>query len=167
VKIRYNSKALMDLCLIAIAVAVIITALKWPLKTALFPVVVGAPVILMAMADLLLNLFGREKTVEKQAAVDFKLSEDIDQTLAIRRTLLASAWIIGFFLMILFFGFHLAVPLYVFLYLKLQGRERWRISLLLMLSAWVFFYGLFVWLLDTPFQEGWTFKGLRAIGIIG
>jgi len=156
----------MDLCLIAIAVTVIITALKWPLKTALFPVVIGIPVILMTMADLLLNLSGREKRVEKQAAVDFKLSEDIDQTLATRRTLLAFAWIIGFFLMILFFGFHLAIPLYVLLYLKLQGRERWRISLPLMISAWVFFYGLFVWLLATPFQEGWIFKGLRAIGII-
>jgi len=166
VKIRYNSKVLMDLCLIGIGLVVIITSLKWPLKTALFPVVVGVPVILMAIADLLLNLFGREKMVEKQAAVDFKLSEDVDQTLAIRRTLLAFAWIIGFFLMILFFGFHLAVPLYVFLYLRIQGREGWRISLLLMLSAWVLFYGLFVWLLDTPFQGGWFFDGLRGKGII-
>jgi len=167
VKIRYNSKALMDLCLIGIGLVVIITSLKWPFKTALFPIVIGTPVFLMAIADLLLNLFGREKMVEKQAAVDFKLSEDVDQTLATHRTLLAFAWIIGFFLMILFFGFHLAVPLYVLFYLKIQGRERWRISLPLMLSAWVFFYGLFVWLLDTPFQEGWIFKGLRAIGIIG
>ena len=114
-----------------------------------------------------MSLFEKEGVGAKHSAIDFKLSEDIDQTLAIRRTLLAFAWIIGFFLMILFFGFHLAVPLYVFLYLKLQGKEGWGISLPLMISAWVFFYGVFVWLLDTPFQEGWIFKGLRTIGMIG
>jgi hypothetical protein len=157
----------MDLCLIAISVGVIITALNWPLKTALFPVIIGIPVTFMALIDLFLNLFGRDRGVEKQAAFDFKLSEDVDQALAIRRTWFAFAWIMAFFLMILIFGFHLAVPLYVLLYLKIKGRERWGISLLLMASAWVLFYGLFVWLLDTPFHEGWIFKGLRAIGMIG
>lgn len=158
-------KALMGLCMMVIAAGVVITALKWPFKTALFPVAIGIPVFFMAMAELVLSLFGRKEIAEKQAAVDFKLSEDIDQALVIRRTSLIFIWIISFFLMILLLGFPIAIPLMVFLYLKLQGREGWGVSLFLTALSGVFFYGLFVWLLDIPFQEGWVLKGLRILGI--
>ena len=97
--------------------------------------------------------------------MDFQLSEDIDPALVTRRTLLSFAWIIGFFFLILFFGFIIAVPLMVFLFLKVQAKEKWGISLLLTGSAFVFFYGLFVWLLDTPFSEGWILGGLKMLGI--
>ena len=73
--------------------------------------------------------------------------------------------IIGFFLFILFFGFSIAVPLFVFLYIKLYGKEKWVISVTMAVMSWFFFYGLFVWLLDTPFEEGLVLKVLKAIVI--
>jgi len=164
---RYSGKHLMSLCLMIIAVGVMITAMKWPFKTALFPVIVSIFLFFGAMADLLLNLFGKKEMAFKQGVADFQLSEDIDPALANRRTLLAFAWIIGFFLLILFFGFLIAVPLMVFLFLKIQARERWGISLLLTGSALVFFLGLFVWILDTPFSAGWIFEGLKMLGFDG
>ena len=57
--------------------------------------------------------------------MDFKLSEDVDKATAARRTLLTFGWIFGFFILILFFGFTIAIPLFVFLYLKIQGKEKW------------------------------------------
>ncbi|OGP54239.1 MAG: hypothetical protein A2162_08860 [Deltaproteobacteria bacterium RBG_13_52_11b] len=161
---RYNAKHLMNLCLMAVGVGVVITATKWPFKTAFFPMIVGVFLFFGATADLLLNLFGSEKVTKKQGAVDFQLSEDIDPALATRRTLLAFAWVLGFFLLILFFGFTIAVPLLVFLFLKVQARERWGISLLLTGSSLVFFFGLFVWLLNIPFSEGWIVEGLKGLG---
>jgi hypothetical protein len=162
---RYSGKHLMSLCLMIIAVGVMITAMKWPFKTALFPVIVSSFLFFGAMADLLLNLFGKKEMAFKQGGADFQLSKDIDPALATHRTLLAFAWIIGFFLLILFFGFLIAAPLMVFLFLKIQARERWGISLLLTGSALVFFFGLFVWILDTPFSEGWIFEGIRMLGM--
>jgi hypothetical protein len=67
---------------------------------------------------------------------------------------------------ILLVGFTIAAPLYVFLYLRLQGRESWKLTLSLTASTFVFFYGLFVWILNTHFEEGWIFAGLRAMGIM-
>ena len=160
---RYSGAHLMSLCLMVISAGVVITALKWPFRAALFPVIIGISVFFMAIAELLLNLFGKNEMVVKEAAVDFSLSEGMDKALEIRRTLVIFAWIVGFFGLIIFFGFTIAVPLFVFLYLKLQGKEGWGISLIFSVSAWVFFYGLFIWLLNTPFQEGWVIENLRKV----
>ena len=161
----FSGRALMSLSMALLSAGVVITALKWPFKTALFPVITGISVFLLAGVDFLQNLSAREKTRKGESTMDFKLSEDVDQSLAIRRTLLTSAWILGFFLTILFLGFSIAVPLMVFLYLKVQGKESWRLCLMLTGVAWVSFYGLFVWLLDIPFPEGWFFRALRALGL--
>jgi hypothetical protein len=49
--------------------------------------------------------------------------------------------------------------------LKVQAKERWVISLLLTGLALFFFLGLFVWLLKTPFSEGWIFEVLKILGM--
>ncbi len=164
---RYNGKHLMNLGLMVISAGVAITALKWPFRAALFPVIIGISVFFMAIAELLLSLFGKKERVVKEAAVDFSLSEGMDKALEIRRTLVIFAWIVGFFMLIILFGFTIAIPLFVFLYLKLQGREGWAISLISSASAWVFFFGLFIWLLNTHFQEGWIIEILRKVGAPG
>jgi hypothetical protein len=110
------------------------------------------------MAEFLLSFFEGEQMATKQGSVDFQLSENIDRALAGRRTLLGFGWIVGFFLLILLLGFPVAAPLMVFLFLKVQAKERWRISLLLTGVALVFFYGLFVRMLNIPFPAGWIGK---------
>jgi hypothetical protein len=42
------------------------------------------------------------------------------------------------------------------LYLKLQGREGWVVSLALTAAVWGVFYGLFDRLLHLPFPAGWV-----------
>jgi len=160
---RYGGKTLMSLGLLVIAAWVVIGALKWPLRVALFPVVVGTLVFLMATGKLLLSLFERKEVNGKK--VKDNSSSWMDQPLPTRKMLLASAWTMGFFLLILLFGFPISVPLFTFLYLKLHGKEGWGMSIGLSVSALACFYGLFVWLLSTPFPEGWVQKGLRVLGI--
>lgn len=161
----FSGAHIMSFSLIVIASGVAISSLKWPFKTALFPLTIALIVLLMTVAELLMSLFLKEKSSSKEAQVDFKLSEDVDKKVALRRTLWAFSWIFGFFVLIVLFSFSIAVPLYVFLYIKLYGKERWWISLVMGASAWIFFYGLFVYLLDTPMIEGWVFQWLRGIGI--
>ncbi len=48
-----------------------------------------------------------------------------------------------------------------FLYLKLGGRERWLISIILTVVAWVSFYGLFDYALHVPFPKGLLFEWLK------
>jgi hypothetical protein len=160
---KFKAKHLMNLCCVAIGAGVIITATSWPFKTAFFPSLVGIFLFFGGMADLLLDVFGSKEAGAKQGPVDFQLSDDIDPAVATRRTLLAFGWVLGFFLLILLFGFTLSVPLLVFLFLKIQAREKWGISLFLTGSSLVFFFGLFVWLLNIPFSEGWILEGLKML----
>lgn len=162
---KLSGKLLMSGCLMVIAAGVMITSAKWPFKTALFPMIVSIFLFLGALTDFLLNLFQSAAGTSKQGVVDFQLSEGIDQAVADRRTLVAFAWIIGFFLLILILGFLIAVPVMVFAFLKFQTKERWGISLLLTGLALGFFFTLFFWLLDIPFSPGWIVEGVRTLGI--
>ncbi|HJY76051.1 MAG TPA: tripartite tricarboxylate transporter TctB family protein [Burkholderiales bacterium] len=128
----------------------VVVATAWPWKAALFPLVIGVPLFALAAAEALWTLFGTDPANEE--ARDFQLSIGKDM---LRRTLVAAAWIVGFFAAIVLLGFPIAVPLFVLLYLKLQGRERWGISIAITLGTWAVFYGLFDLLLHLPFPAGW------------
>jgi len=130
----------------------VIAATAWPLKAALFPLVIGVPLFCLAAAEALWTLFGTDPA--NGEVRDFQLSIGKD---TLRRTLVAAGWIFAFFAAIVLLGFPISVPLFVFLYLKLQGREGWGISIAITLGTWAVFYGLFDLLLHLPFPAGWLF----------
>ena len=129
----------------------VIAATAWPMKAALFPLVIGVPLFCLAAAEALWTLFG-SAPAEAGEAKDFQLSIGKD---TVRRTLTASAWILAFFAAIVLLGFPVAVPLFVFLYLRLQGRESWLVCIVMTAAVWGVFYGLFDLLLHLPFPAGW------------
>jgi len=129
----------------------VIAATAWPLKAALFPLVIGIPLFCLAAAEALWTLFGAAPA-DAGAARDFQLSIGKDTA---RRTLVVTGWILGFFAAIVLAGFPIAVPLFVFLFLKLQGREGWVLSIIMTAALWGVFYGLFDLMLHLPFPSGW------------
>jgi len=157
---KLNIKVLMSFSLAAISAWVIISALKWPLRSALFPLVIGSIVLIMCVLDLLLNFFGRPQGGKEVAVMDFVLTKDVDPKLAARRTISVFLWIFGFFFLILLFGFPTSIPLFFILFLKLSAREKWWTSLAVTASVWGSFYALFVWLLNVRFMEGWAWQWL-------
>ena len=140
------NRASLGLALVIMAVSGwgIWSALAWPLKARLFPLVIGIPLFCLALAEVLWVLLAKEKS---------------ENDIAVRRTLLAAGWAIGFFVAIVLLGFPVAVPLLVFAYLRLQGKEGWTFSVLFTAGVWAFFYGLFDWLLHLPFPAGLLLGG--------
>jgi putative tricarboxylic transport membrane protein len=133
----------------------VFAATAWPWKAALFPIVIGVPLFCLAAAEALWTLFGSpQNSVE---ARDLQLSIGKD---TVRRTLAAAGWIFAFFAAIVLLGFPVAVPLFVFLYLRLQGRESWAVSIIMTAAVWGVFYGLFDLLLHLPFPAGWLLAWL-------
>jgi hypothetical protein len=130
--------------ILIVAAAGVFVATDWPWKAKLFPLVIGIPLFFLALAELLWSLLS--KTPPEEAPV---------HEAAARRTLLACAWIFGFLAAIVLLGFPVAVPLFVFAYLKLQGKEGWIFSLVFTAIVWALFYGLFDQLLHLPFPAGW------------
>jgi len=121
-------------------------AVSWPLKAKLFPLVIGIPLALLAATELCLSLTKITKP-ENEA-------DDLPRKVALRHAAVAAAWIAGFFAAIILLGFVVAVPAFVLLYLRIQGRESWLFSAVFAAVVWAGFYGLFDQLLHLPFPAG-------------
>ena len=165
---KLTCQAFMSMGLMIASAYAVIAAMKWPMKTALFPIVVGIPVFFMALAVFVQEQMGKrtEKCASGDSAMDFKLSSSENQELANKRTLDIVFWMVGFFVLILLVGFSLSIPIYFIAFLRFRCRESWRLTIILSAIAWGFFYGMFVWLLNTPFMDGWIVRGLGFMGIL-
>jgi hypothetical protein len=154
-----HSRASLALALGVMAVSgyAVIAAWFWPWKTALFPLAIGIPLFVLSAAEAAWVLFG---STERGEVRDFQLARDVPEREVVRRSAAAAAWIAGFFAAIVLLGFAIAVPLFVFLYLKLQAQEGWLFCASFTAGAWAFFYGLFDRLLHLPFPAGWALSAL-------
>jgi hypothetical protein len=147
----FSGRAVICFTLLVIAVAVLLTARDWPFKAALFPIAIAIVIVILSTWGLVMVLTGKDDS--KGSARDFSLTE-IEGESTTWPTLMAFAWIVGFFLLIILIGFNIAVPLYVFLSCNYQGKEKLWVSIVMAVCSWVFFWGLFVWLLNTPLNDG-------------
>jgi Tripartite tricarboxylate transporter TctB family len=138
--------------IMALAAWAAISAYGWPLKAALFPLVISIPLLLLATAELAWLILAPPKHVQTK---DFQPPQaDVSPSLAGPRILRMVAWIVGFFVTLVLLGFPIAVALFVFLYLKLEARESWLYAALFTAVVWGAFYGLFIALLHLPFAAG-------------
>ena len=134
---RLSGAALFSAALAAVAAFAVYTALRWPPKAALFPLVMGIPLLVLAVAQLVVDLRERPAAVQQAG-----------------RAWGILAWMVAFILLVLLLGFPLAVPVFVLAYLVTSGRESWLLSLVLAAAAWAAFYLLFQRLLHFPFEDG-------------
>ena len=150
---RISAASVFSLFLAAVAAYAVVSASAWPVKAALFPMVMGIPLLVLALVQLILDLRGKTGPAEGPA-MDLALSADVAPEIARRRTIAIFAWMAAFIVLVLLIGFPLAVPLFMFSYLMLQSAAGWWRSLALTAAAWGFFYGLFERLLHFPFGSG-------------
>lgn len=134
---RLSGAALFSLGLAALAAYAVYSALRWPPKAALFPLVMGIPLLVLALAQTLIDL--REAPVGGAG---------------LARVLAVFAWMGVFIALVLLAGFPIAVPLFVFFYLVVESREKLALSLGLAAAAWGAFHVLFERVLHFPFEAG-------------
>jgi len=156
----FSGKTIMSFCLTMICAWVVLTALKWPFRSALFPVVVGGAVLLMALTEFILSVRGKGGGGDA-SRMDFKLSDDIPPQEAFRKTVSIFSWLLGFFFLIILIVFQVSIFVFFILFLRLQGRESWGIALGLTAAAYGVFWFLFIWLLKTPLPRGLLLRGLN------
>ena len=145
------------------AIGAILLARGWPADAARFPLVISSFLHFMAVVDLLFSQFRQDDRDEEAAAVDFKLFETEDQRLSNRRTVAIFMWLVGFFAAIILLGFPIATPLFLFFYLKLEGKEGWGLSLGLTVAIGLCFLVVYVWLMENRILEGWVYEWLKKL----
>jgi len=129
-------------------------AFDWRLQARLYPLAIGIPMILLAIVQVIFDLKGVESKQDNAAPVDIQLGQNIEPEVAFKRTVNIFSWFFGFFLGIWLVGFSITIPVMCFSYMYIHGKEKLVLSLILTGIAWVFFYSLFVKLLNLPFPDG-------------
>ena len=134
---------------------------EWRLQARLYPWVIGIPMIVLAVINIVQELSGpKEAGASDNAPSDFQLTQTVDRAVAVRRTATILSWIVGFLAGIWLIGFSITIAAMTFCYLKLQSREGWAMSLILTASAWLVYYALFERTLLLPFPDGKVFLWL-------
>jgi len=154
--VKIRPAAIFSFCALIFFCIFVYQAHEWRLQARLYPYAIGIPMLILAIVQVIMDLRGvKAKETSDGAPMDFQFKqEDIPADVAKKRTITMFAWMFGFFMMIYFVGYVIAIPLMVFTYLKFQSRESWVLSTTLTVIAFACFYTLFVKLLNLPFPDG-------------
>jgi putative tricarboxylic transport membrane protein len=143
--IHFGSAALFTAIVVAVLALALFQSRNFGFRAGLFPWVIGIPTLLLALVQLAKDLTRPKKDRGDHA--------DIPPAVARQRTLSIIGWTLGCFVAIWLLGFSYAVPLFIFLYLKLEGREGWLMTITVTFFSWLFFYMLFERMLNVPFPD--------------
>ncbi|MCH8055348.1 MAG: tripartite tricarboxylate transporter TctB family protein [Deltaproteobacteria bacterium] len=155
--VKLKSHIIFDLAVLLFFAFLVWEAKEWKLQARLYPWVIGFPMLILAVLQLGADLRGERKKSSGAAPVDIQFAKGIDPVLARERTIRIFSWIFGFLATIWLVGFPITIPTFVFLYLKMQAREGWFLSVLLTVVAWFIYWGLFERLLRLPMPDGKIF----------
>src|SRR5688572_27712935 len=127
-------------------------------RAGLFPWAIGIPVLALAAILLVVQLAGKDRLPDRVPEVDAGIPPDV----MARRTGEIFGWIVGYLAAIWLLGFTLGGTLCTLLALKLGGRERWPITLVITAGVAAFVYFVFERGLKVPFPPGELFAWLGA-----
>ena len=147
------------LFLLIIFTVAIVSGWGWPDIAKIMPVYVAAiPGLVMIVIQIYREATGWE-TGHGTTSIDMDESGEnqLDEATARKRTLAFFAWFIGGALGIWLIGIVYALPLLVFLYALLQGKEKWLTSLITGGCAYLVIWGLFEYMLETRWPSGILF----------
>lgn len=152
---KLRAPMLFTLAVVIFSTYAVVSARDWPLATKVFPWIVGIPVMILSVIQLAREIYYSMSTASraKEDTGDLQVDWNMASKLVAAKAGNFFAWLLGFFFCIWLLGFFLAVPLYTFLYLKLQARERWPTTIGLTLATFVFFAVLFDQILHMPWPR--------------
>ena len=163
---RIREHYIESLCILALAVmfaAGVVTAREWPLKSSLFPTLIGvAGCVIAVILALWTGIRGGEEKAPDGpgGAADLFLDVNLRSGEALKRTFIICFWLIGIFVGTWLLGQLIALPLFVFLYLKVGSDEGWFLSLGLTACVIAFLYGVFDQVIHASWYEGELFRFL-------
>ena len=159
-KLTLTPRTLFSLLVLVFFGYLVWEAQGWRLQARLYPLVIGIPMIALAVINIVQELRGPKKEAASNTPVDFQLTQTVEPAVAVRRTLNMLSWIVGFLAGIWVLGFSITIAGMTFGFLKIQNKEGWRMSLVLTASAWLVYYVVFERTLLLPFPEGQVFLWL-------
>jgi hypothetical protein len=160
---KYSNSFLTVLMLVIFS-GMLIIASRYPAGARFMPYVLGFPAVALCLLQLFLDARERHRTSKVEGPSDVELAEaqvaravghpvhfDVGDLLApeasldprerIRREAIAWAYFLGLIVGIIFFGFHLAVPVFLVTFLRYRADASWMMTLgLTAVACFVLFF---------------------------
>ena len=137
-----------SLLIIMLAICLFIS-MGWNSTTALFPRVVGFPMLVIMIVILVQDVKQRRRLVDK---VKIKMDEAF-KTKNIRMVRYF-AWLIGFVALVWALGIDYTIPIYIFSYMKIEGKYGWLKCGIYAIATAAFITILFVYIFRVAWPEG-------------
>ena len=145
--------------LLAFAAAALV-GWDWPDIAKIMPVYVAAlPGLVLVLVQLYRDATGWETRRSGSGGIDMDETYEVklEQKIELRRTLAFFAWFIGGALGIWLLGIVVTLPLLIFLYAQIEGREKWYTSVIMAACAYALVWGIFEYMLETRWPPGMLF----------
>ena len=131
---------------------------EWPNIAKIMPVYVAAiPGLLLVLVQIYRDATAWEQRKGgKSGAIQMDEVSDVqlDSATELKRTLAFFGWFVAGALGIWLLGLVIALPLLVFLYTLLEGKERWYTALVAGALTYALVWGLFEYMLETRWPPG-------------
>lgn len=154
-------KANLTLFFLMIFVAAAVIGWDWPNIAKIMPVYVAAiPGLALVLIQLYRDATGWEQARSRASGgmdMDEVSDVQLDRKTEIQRTITYFAWFIGGALGIWLLGLKYSLPLLVFLYGLIEGKEKWITALVMALCAYALVWGVFEYMLETRWPPGILF----------
>lgn len=152
---KIRPQAIFSFCALVFFCVFVYQAKDWRMQARLYPFVIGVPMIILAIIQVILDLKGIEhKPEDNVTPMDFQATKIVEPAVAFKRTVNTFGWFFGFFFGCWLVGFTITIPVIVFSYMYIHGKEKLWLASTLTVVAFIFYYSLFVKLLNLPFPDG-------------
>ena len=153
-------KANLTIFFLLVFVVAAVIGWDWPNIAKIMPVYVAAiPGIILVLVQLYREVTGWQGRRGTAGGIDMDEVSDVqlDRQTELKRTWGYFAWFIGGALGIWLLGLVIALPLLVFLYTLIEGKEKWYIALIATACTYALVWGLFEYMLETRWPPGILF----------
>lgn len=158
---------MLNIALVLFALGYVWQGFSYSRTPRLFPLMVGIPMLLLTAFQTVIDFFPHlSRKYAEMGTIDAEMlagrakdevkEEDPKRT---QKELEAFLWLGLAVALIMVLGIFWAIPLFIFVFLKLRYSRGWFLSLGLPLGTLVTMYLLFIKLFQIPLYKGWFFEG--------
>ncbi len=164
---RFKASDLVTVFVILVLAGAVAIASQWELRASIIILVLGSVGVLMATAQLAIDVFprGRAAAAPARPTMELPTIEDKDPRAALRGTFEIWGWLLGLLAFIRIVGLDLALPIFVLVYIRFYGGS-WRLCIFLAVMIAVFIFGIYDQIMHVYWPESvfgeWFMDDLRG-----
>jgi hypothetical protein len=141
---QFKPSDLFTVFIILVLGAAVAIAFQWELRASIIILVLGSLGVLLAAAQLVMDIFprGRVTAAPSRPTMELPMFEDKNPKDTLRGTFEIWGWLVGMLVLIRIIGLDLALPVFVLSYARFYGAS-WRLCAILALMIAAFIFGVY------------------------